>query len=245
MKTEWFKDWFSSKYYLDVYNHRNEKDADEIVNLILSQIKLKQNSNILDAACGVGRHAVKFAERNFNVTAFDLSTNLLEIGKKCSDDRNLKINFIVSDLRNFWINKKFDLVVNLFTSFGYFESDEENFSFIKNSYQMLNPYGYYVFDYLNKEYLIKNIVPFSEKNIDGKSIREFRKIENERVIKEIKIVNNEEEIKFSESVRLYSYAELLQNFTQIGFKVFKTFGNYFGEKFNEKESNRCIIIFQK
>ncbi|MBK8947058.1 MAG: class I SAM-dependent methyltransferase [Ignavibacteriae bacterium] len=147
MQYEWFKDWFSSKYYLDVYNHRNEKDADEIVNLILSQINLKENSNILDAACGVGRHAVKFAEKKFNVTAFDLSTNLLYIGINCAKERNLNINFLVSDLRNFYINRKFDLVANLFTSFGYFETDEENFKFVENSYKLLNSNGYYVLDF--------------------------------------------------------------------------------------------------
>jgi 2-polyprenyl-3-methyl-5-hydroxy-6-metoxy-1,4-benzoquinol methylase len=245
MQNEWYKDWFSSKYYLDVYNHRNEKDADEIVNLILSQINLKENSNILDAACGVGRHAVKFAEKKFNLTAFDLSTNLLNIGINCAKQKNLNINFLVSDLRNFYINKKFDLIANLFTSFGYFETDVENFKFVENAYKMLNSNGYYVLDFLNREYLIKNLVPFSEKNIDGKIISEFRRIENERVIKEIKISNSGEDYNFSESVRLYSYSELIQKFSQIGFKVFKTFGDYSGNKFNEKESQRCIIIFQK
>lgn len=245
MQNEWFKDWFSSKYYLDVYNHRNEKDANEIVNLILSQINLKENSNILDAACGIGRHAVKFAEKKLNVTAFDLSTNLLNIGINCAKERNLNINFLVSDLRNFYVNNKFNLVTNLFTSFGYFETDDDNFKFVENAYNMLNSNGYYVLDFLNKEHLIKNLVPFSEKNIDGNVIYEYRKIENERVIKEIKIVNNIDEYNFSESVRIYSYGELVQNFSQIGFKVFKTFGNYLGQEFNEKESQRCIIIFQK
>ncbi|MBK7979873.1 MAG: class I SAM-dependent methyltransferase [Ignavibacteriae bacterium] len=245
MQNEWFKDWFSSNYYLDVYNHRNENDAAQIVNLILSQISLKENSNILDAACGIGRHAVKFAENKFNVTAFDLSKNLLSIAIQCAYDKNLKINFIVSDLRNFFVDEKFDLVANLFTSFGYFETDDENFKFVKHAFQMLNESGYYVLDFLNKEYLQKNIVPFSKKNIDGKRILESRKIVNGRVNKEILISHKDNEVKFSESVRLYSYNELVRNFSQIGFKIFKSFGDYNGNKFDEKESKRCIIIFQK
>ncbi len=77
-----------------------------------------------------------------------LSENLLSIAKQTADDENLSINFIHSDIRNFTSNEKFNLVLNLFTSFGYFETDEENFSVLQKAYDLLDDDGYFVLDYL-------------------------------------------------------------------------------------------------
>ncbi len=109
MKSEWFKDWFNTEEYLNVYQHRNESDAEEHVKLILENINLSSGAKILDMACGAGRHAIIFARKNFNVTAVDLSENLLAIAKKNADDENLKINFVHSDIRNFKSDDKFNL----------------------------------------------------------------------------------------------------------------------------------------
>jgi len=245
MQKEWFKDWFSSKDYLDVYNHRNEKDAEEIINLIFSHIKLPKDAHILDAACGTGRHAIKFAELGYNVTAFDLSKTLLELAKENAEDKNLEIHFLLSDLRNIFISQKFDLIVSLFTSFGYFRTDEENFKFVKNGFKMLNPNGYFLLDFLNKNYVKKNLIPYSEREVDKKKISENRTISENRVVKEIRIEKHNREYNYVESVRLYSYNELVENFVKIGFKVVNVFGNYLGSEFNLENSERCIIIFQK
>ncbi len=245
MQKDWFKDWFSSKDYLDVYNHRDEKDAEEIVNLIFSQITLHKNAHILDAACGNGRHTIKFAELGYNVTAFDLSKTLLEVAKKNAEEKNLKIHFLLSDLRNIYISQKFDLIVSLFTSFGYFKTDSENFKFVENGFKMLNKNGYFVLDFLNKNYIEQHLIPFSQREFDDKKIFENRSIAENRVVKEIKIEKKNREYNYVESVRLYSYNELAENFIKIGFKIVDVFGNYLGSEFNLENSERCIIIFQK
>ncbi len=129
----------------------------DLVNLILSKVDLKLNAKVLDAACGAGRHAIKFAEKGFNVTAFDLSKTLLQIGIDEARNRNISIDFQNSDIRTFTSNFKFDLILSLFTSFGYFETDEENFIFPKNAYNMLNENGHYILDYLNKNFVRSKI----------------------------------------------------------------------------------------
>ncbi len=245
MKKEWFKDWFASKEYLDVYHHRNREDAEKIISLILTNIKLNKNSKILDAACGSGRHSILLTEKGFNVTAFDLSKTLLNIGKKKAKELNLDINFINADIRKFFINTQFDLVVNLFTSFGYFETDEENYRFIKNAFSMLNKNGKYVLDFLNKNFVKKNLIPHSEKIVNNKIIAEDRKISDDRVLKKIQIITGQKKVEFTESVKLYSDEEIIYNFEKIGFKVVKLFGDYNGEIFKKKSSKRFIAIFEK
>ena len=67
----WYNDWFNSEYYLKVYKHRDEVEAERLVSLILNNVNLEGGSNILDMACGSGRHAIAFAKKGFNVTAID------------------------------------------------------------------------------------------------------------------------------------------------------------------------------
>jgi len=245
MGNDWFKTWFASEDYLDVYSHRNHEDAEKLIELILNNIVIKNNSSILDAASGAGRHSIRFAEKGFEVTGFDLSQTLLDKAIQDAHSLSLDIDFQRADLRSFVTDKKYDLAINLFTSFGYFNSDEENFEFVKNSFQMLNNNGYYVLDYLNKTYLENNLVKFTQKIIGDKEICEYRSISNGRVIKKIKIKTKNGDKEFIESVKLYSFDELVNGFTEIGFKVNNVFGDYLGDTYNSERSERCIIIFQK
>lgn len=245
MNKEWFKKWFSSEDYLNVYQHRNDEDAEKVIDLILNEININNNSLVLDAACGAGRHSILFAKKGFKVTGFDLSETLLNIAKVEANKFDFKITFYKSDIRNFFIDTKFHLIVNLFTSFGYFYSDEENFAFIKNAFKMLNKGGYFVLDYFNKEFLIENLVTESQKKINGSTFIEHREISGNRVIKKIQIKKKSVIDEYIESVKLYDKDEILNKFNDIGFSVYKIFGNYDGEKFDAKNSQRLIIIFLK
>jgi 2-polyprenyl-3-methyl-5-hydroxy-6-metoxy-1,4-benzoquinol methylase len=243
--TEWFKEWFDTKEYLDVYRHRNDADAEKLIGLILANVDLYKNADILDLACGAGRHSILFAEKGFNVTAVDLSKNLLKLARRRAEDAGININFVNADLRDFCITSKFDLVVNLFTSFGYFETDDENFSLFYTAYELLRPGGYFVIDYFNPGYLQQNLVPFSEDIIDGKKIIQERKIMGNRVIKDITIAKNSIRTKFMESVRIYSASELLSALEKSGLKISVIFGDFNGSKFDLNSSSRIIIISGK
>lgn len=242
---EWFKEWFDTNEYMEVYRHRNDADAQKLVSLILENIKLDKNADIIDLACGAGRHSILFAERGFNVTAVDLSRNLLKIARRRAENGVTKINFINADLREFCITSKFDLAVNLFTSFGYFETDDENFSLFYNACELLKPGGYFVIDYFNPGYLQQNLVPFSEDIIDGKKIIQERRIMGNRIIKDITIAKNSKRKKFIESVRMYSGSELLSALEKSGLKISGIYGDFNGSKFDLNSSSRIIIISGK
>jgi len=242
---DWFKNWFSSDEYLNVYRHRDSDDAAKSIDLILTNITLKNNATILDAACGAGRHSILLSKMGFKVFAFDLSKNLLNIAKNNSAKNNINLNLFCSDLRNLALNSSFDLILNMFTSFGYFKTDEENYSFFKTAESILKNNGYLILDYFNKFYVESTLVKYSEKNIDGKIFNEHRYIENNRVHKDIIIDHVDKQYSFFESVRLYSKSEIVKNLNSFGLSEYKTFGNYSGEPFNEKTSERLIIIFKK
>jgi len=245
MKSEWFKDWFNTQEYLNVYQHRNENDAEEHIKLILENVDIPSCAKILDMACGSGRHALILARKDYNVTAIDLSENLISIAEKSAHNEKLRINFVQSDIRKYETNDKFDLIINLFTSFGYFESDEENFAVLQKAYHLLDEHGFFVLDFFNSEFLRQNLVEFSEENLGGAEIHQYRKIKDNRVTKKIVITKEGNLNTYEESVRMFTKDELVNAIQNIGFDIYKTFGDFLGNKFEQFTTPRLIMICKK
>ncbi|MDR3611769.1 MAG: class I SAM-dependent methyltransferase [Ignavibacteriaceae bacterium] len=243
--TEWFEEWFNSKEYLEVYQHRNESDAKLLFELIEKHAKIPERGKVLDLACGSGRHSILFARKGFEVTGIDLSENLLRIAETSARKEKLGIEFIKADLRHIEAIEKYDLVVNLFTSFGYFNNDYENFSIFKSASGFLKPGGYFVFDFLNSVFVEKNLVRESKEVKSHENIIQRRRIEGDRVIKDIIIQHNGSTKTFYESVKMYREQELKEAIRENGLAIKETFGDFTGRNFIEETSPRIIIIAQK
>ena len=244
----WFEKWFSSKFYLELYQHRDEEDARWIINLLQRSISVNTRSSVLDIACGSGRHSLELARRGFNVTGFDLSKFLIgeaKKGQKESKEKDLKVRFLIKDMRNFNFNNSFDIAVNIFTSFGYFDNDQENLSVIRNVSDSLKTGGYFLFDFLNKRYLEENLISMTKQKHESSTVIQTRKIEDGFVKKNITISEGGKVSEFNETLRLYSLAEFKKAFKGCGLKILNLFGDYFGNKFNETKSQRLIIIARK
>lgn len=148
-------------------------------------------------------------------------------------------------MRYFNFKNSFDAAVNFFTSFGYFDNDRENFQVIENVSGSLKTGGYFVFDFLNKNYLEKNLRPYSNNNYENVTVVQKRKIENNIVRKEIFIKSKNNTLKFTEVLKLYSVSEFKIIFDSYNLRIQNLFGDYFGNKFNKNNSKRLIIIAKK
>jgi 2-polyprenyl-3-methyl-5-hydroxy-6-metoxy-1,4-benzoquinol methylase len=241
----WYKDWFNSEHYLRVYSHRDQSEAKRLVELISKNLNLNANPSVLDMACGAGRHAVTFAKLGFKVTAIDISQRLISEAKRSAEQAGIEIDFVLSDILEYESNKRFDLVINLFTSIGYFENDEENYAVIKKALSLLKPDGYFIIDYFNKDFLMKNLVPTTVFSENGLKITQNRSIEGTRIVKKIIIENNGYKEQFYESVRLFSCEEILLSIKKAGFRIFKQYGDYFGNDYVSETSPRLIIFAVK
>ncbi|MCP4156701.1 MAG: class I SAM-dependent methyltransferase, partial [bacterium] len=152
-KKEWFEGWFDENYLL-LYSHRNRSDAKEQINLIIDTLKPPKEHSILDLACGEGRYTTLLHELGYhNITGLDLSQTLINSGKK----KYPYLDLHVGDMRS--IKGKYDLILSLFTAFGYFQSDEENENVLQGIYNSLKPDGTYWFDFLNAQQVEKDMVP--------------------------------------------------------------------------------------
>jgi len=241
-ESNWYQNWFG-KDYLKVYSHRDQKDAQQLVQLIFSNITLYKDSHILDIGCGQGRHLSVFAEKKYQITGIDLSAVLLRIAKQ-NHINNSFAHFIQADMRKLPLNSNFDLILNLFTSFGYFENDDENISVLKQINLLLKESGNFVFDYFNSDFVKKNLVPKHKEKVGELIVEQERYIENSRIKKKINMMKNGKKSTYFESVKLYSPEEIFHMLQSVNLKINKTFGNYDGSSFNQ-ESPRFLVFGEK
>ena len=124
----WFQEWFNHPLYLKVYSHRDHEEAVQCIRTILSLSGLDEKKpaslSVLDIACGAGRHALELARLGYKVTGNDLSPFLLEEARKAALKSNLPLKLTCCDMRHIPPYGNYDRVVQLFTSFGYFERKE-------------------------------------------------------------------------------------------------------------------------
>lgn len=240
----WYEKWFSNKYYLEIYRHRDDNEARDVINLFERSVHLPSDAKVLDVCCGAGRHSLELARRGYIVTGFDLSPFLIsqaEESLKNAKEKGLKAKFLICDMKNFSFNDKFDAAMNIFTSFGYFETDKENFKVFANVEQALKSGGYFVFDFINSDNLQKTLVPYSEDIYDGEKILQKRYIKDGFVFKDIQIGNE----KYTERLKLYNKDELQNALADNRLEPVNVFGDYYGNEFNREESKRIIFICRK
>ena len=237
----WYKTWFGNEY-LTVYAHRDENEAQTLINLLRSNISLSDNPTIIDLCCGQGRHAIHLADMGYHVIGVDLSRTLLEAAKYHGKG-GTSVTFVQADMRLLPFQKKFDLLLNLFTSFGYFESDQQNLNVFMEFHKVLKKNAWFVFDYMNTDHVKETLVPCQEEQVDDTVITQQRKIEKDRVQKKITLKTKKQKAVFYESVKMYRPDTIYSMLKTAGLRIKNVFGDYNGSTF-EKKSPRLIIFGQ-
>lgn len=241
----WYEESFGDDYLL-VYKHRNLQKAYEEVKRMIEWLQLPAGSEVLDLCCGMGRHSMALHEFGYNVTGVDLSPVLLqEAGKLNKEGR---VRFLQGDMRNVPLRQKFDAVVNLFTSFGYFDEDEENERVLCEIQRLLKPAGQgkFIIDYMNPNYVQEHLVPYSSRMEGSISIEESRKIEDGYVRKTIMIRHQDAEPRtYSEQVKLYEKEAFLHLLDRAGLEVTHVYGDYNACEYDTAQSKRMIFVGQR
>ena len=239
---EWFKDWFDSKYYHILYQNRNEEEAAFFLNKLVELFNPNHDCEIIDLACGKGRHSIYLNSLGYKLTGVDLAEKSINYAKQFENDR---LHFEVQDLRNLQLSHSFDIALNLFTSFGYFDSMETNKKVLQSIHSILNHKGSLLIDFLNIHY-VKKIMKASETKIEsGITFQISKKIEDNKIIKDIRFKDQGTDYHFQEQVQALCQNDFIQLLNESGFKPLKFYGNYQLEEFNPENSERLIILAAK
>lgn len=237
---EWFRYWFGSPYYDMLYRNRNAAEAENFISALTKELDLPKTASILDLACGKGRHSLFLHSIGYQVTGVDLSEENIQFAEQYESEG---LSFLVDDMRTLNLSRKFDSVMNLFTSFGYFDQIEDNLQVLHRVKAHLKPNGLFVLDYLNAE-LIKGSLPqnYTVERENGVQFHIHKVLENDFVVKKIVIDNQGYQMNYEERVQLLESEQLQNMLEKAGLSPIALYGNYALQKFDPVKSERMIII---
>jgi len=238
----WFANWFDSPYYHTLYKNRDEKEAQVFIDNLIDYLQIQKRSKLIDIACGKGRHAKYFNHKGMDVVGVDLSPNSINTAKK---DENKNLQFSVHDMRENYQEDTFDIVTNLFTSFGYFEDHKDEQKAINAMASNLKKEGLLIIDFMNAKKIIANLVLNEQKTIDFIQFDITRHVKNGYILKDICITDGKEQQQFQEKVKAITLADYSKFIINAKLKIIDIFGNYKLDNFDEKISDRLILICKK
>jgi len=238
----WFENWFNTKYYHILYGNRNHEEAKLFINNLTSHLNLKKNSKIIDIACGTGRHAIYLNMLGYNVTGIDLSKNNIEKASKFS---NKNLQFYIHDMRKLFKSNQYDLAVNLFTSFGYFNKDSDNEKALISIAGNVKREGLVVIDFMNVKKVLMNLIEAEIKIINNVEFKINRTVKNDKIFKSINITDEKEKFVFKEEVSIITLDKFSDYIKKARLQIIDIFGDYHLESFNALKSDRLILVCKK
>ena len=237
---KWYASWFDTPYYHILYKDRNYREAQIFMDNLTHYLNLPEKAKVLDLACGKGRHSIYLNQLGYDVIGADLSENSIAEANKNANDT---LHFVVHDKREPF-DAKFDAIFNLFTSFGYFEREEDDIKTLLAIKESLTEYGFAVIDFMNAHQVIAHLIPEETKEVEGITFHIKRYVAEGFIIKEIAFEDQGCAYHFTEKVRAYTLEDFQRMMTEAGIYLLDTFGDYKLKKFHKLTSERLIMIFK-
>ena len=237
---KWYSSWFDTPYYHILYKERNYREAQVFMDNLTHYLNLPEKATVLDLACGKGRHSIYLNQLGFTVLGADLSENSIAEANK---NANETLHFKVHDMREPF-EEKFDAIFNLFTSFGYFENDEDNLTTLKAIKESLSEYGFAVIDFMNVVQVIETMVLEETKTMEGIDFHIKRYLKENHIYKEIDFEDQGQKFHFTEKVKALTLKDFEDLMEEAGIYLLDIFGDYKLKKFHKTESERLIMIFK-
>ncbi len=239
---EWFSEWFNSPYYHILYKNRDENEARFFIDNLIRFLDIGATNRVLDLACGRGRHSVYLNSKGFNVTGIDIAPQNIAYARQFENEQ---LRFFVHDMREPFREDAFCYVLNLFTSFGYFETEGENVNVLCSAARALKPGGKLVVDFMNTHKIINGLVPYQVKEVEGIRFEITKRVEKRFIVKDIRFQDCGHLYHFQERVKTITLEDFLNYFDMADLDLLHTFGDYALNPYDVRTSDRIILIAQK
>jgi SAM-dependent methyltransferase len=221
--------------------------APQQVEQVLALAGIEPPVRVLDMPCGVGRHALEFARLGCMVTGVDRTEAYLREARERAEELGLKVEFVEGDMREFRREGTFDLGVNLFTSFGYFEDQAEDVAVLRNFHESLRPDGTLIMEMAGKEIIARDFQPRDWRELDDGALwleerrvtHDWTWIENRWIL-----IKDGERREFPLATRLYGAAELRRVLEEAGFETIRVYGSLGGAAYDH-EAERLIAVARR
>lgn len=229
-----------------MFSHRRWEVTPVEVDGIVSLLNIQPGLRVLDLCCGPGRHSLELTRRGFHVTGVDRTQHYLDGAIEQAEKEDLDVEFVQEDMRTFCRPDTYDAVVNLFTSFGYFEDPEEDRRVAVNVYRSLKSGGLFLMDTMGKEVLARVFQEREWHEVDGIIVLQERKVSRNwgwmwnRWI----MLKGNERIETELSHRLYAATEIVSLLKDCGFTSVDVYGDYNGSPYDHN-ARRMVAVARK
>ena len=250
--TSWYEESFGHDY-LELYAHRDAAEARADIQAVVSLLSPPKDEPLLDLCCGACRHLAVLREMGFGqLVGLDLSRDLLRVGGEEPSREGLEcpaagLSLVRADMRAVPFRETFATVLSLFTSFGYFQGDEDNQMVLRTVHRALRAGGSLLIDYMNRDHVIANLVERDENWLPDRRVQNVRCLTDgcRRVEKTTAVVTSTGVSReFHESVRLYSEREMADMLKDEGFVKIRSYGSLRGDAFRPG-SKRLVLVAEK
>lgn len=230
-----------------LFPERRWENTPKEVDLILERLGVASGATILDLCCGPGRHSLELSRRGFKVTGVDRTAAYLESARTKAASEGLNTAFILGDMREYRNPGAFDAVINIFTSFGFFEDPADDRRVLKNAFDSVKPGGAFLMDLLGKEILARNFRESHwDEQEDGTLMLESGRIEENwsRIRSRWILLKGTQRFESAVVLRLFSAVELSAALREAGFQSVEIFGDLAGAPYDQN-AKRLVALARK
>jgi SAM-dependent methyltransferase len=238
----WYAEWFGSRYYKLLYCGRDQHEADHFIGNLIREIGILRGAHVLDLACGSGRHSRTLHSLGMKVIGIDQSEEAIAEAARHATDG---LDFFVHDMRGLFWSEHFDLVVNLFTSFGYFHSSDDDLRVLHGVHDSLRVGGLFVLDFMNVNLAIARLVQNETIEREGVLFNIKRSLNKGVIIKNIEVRDGGVTLNFTEEVDALTPEQLCGYHVEARLEVRHIFGDYDLSAFDPLVSPRFIIVSER
>jgi len=241
---EWHRSFFKNSFY-NPASPAAVARAPEEVRFVLRKTKLKKGGKLLDLCCGPARHSLLLARKGLDVTGYDYSADYLKEAAAKAQKAKVRLTLLRGDMRRLKFSGEFDAVINLFTSFGYFQKFSDDIKTLKGAARALKPGGLFMIDIVHGDFVRKNFRPRNWMRLEDGSYRlEAARLTNDGVQNTWTTIKNGKVLEKSFFTRLYSKNRLTAAMRKAGLTPLKFWGAFNGAKLTGK-TNRLIALARK
>ncbi|HEU5298507.1 MAG TPA: class I SAM-dependent methyltransferase [bacterium] len=244
---EWWKQLFNSPIYFELYAAEDTKKAVKEVRDLLRLLDLQPPARVLDVPCGYGRHALELARRGFTVTGIDASPVQLARAREEAGKAGVAVDLREVDARELPFEGEFDLAINMFLSFGYFETDAEHLAMLAGIARALRPGGRFLMHLWNREYEIRYFDQYQvDRSGDVVEVEEweFDHLRGRLNWKNTAFFPDGRRESWWHSIRAYTIAELRGLLERAGLRLEAVYGGLGGEPYSI-ESEESVLIAER
>jgi SAM-dependent methyltransferase len=244
---EWWEDIYNRQIYFDLYEEADTNLAEQEVQQVVTLLHPQDGASILDLCCGYGRHSIQLAQRGFQVTGVDISATQIQHAREGAENARVHLDFRVADARKLDFRGAYDVVLNMFVSFGLFKEEDEHKQVLQGVQRGLKPGGKLLLDLWNREKEIREFKPTTcEKVRDLIVLKEwqFDALAGRLNWKNTVIFPDGKRESWEHSVRAYTVTELKALVEEVGLQFEAVYGSLASEEYS-LDSPSAIIIATK